>query len=265
MKTNDGTTPVAEVGATPDVGAEPTDGRCMEGVDKVTLTTQKPANADESGVVLSETSWIDRLTPQELAGIDEFERRMLLDELEWRGKRLATVEEEKNVALAGANLIANAARVNVESAFADGVAAGVMRGSAGKSESGSLPLATSLDAAFREIVRNVVRTEVGDDRVAGGRAKGGSSDGDADSARKLLSIAEVAKLANVDPQTVRGWLKSGELRFVPLGTNGKTIRIRISDYDDYLAKKAASATKRVDLDDLATRILSKRRRRAGAK
>lgn len=232
----------------------------MEGVDKHTPPTQKPENADESGVTLSETSWIDRLTAEELAGLDDFDRRVLLDELAFRQRRVEQVEKEKSVALAGAMLVANTTQTGIAAAYADGVADGTVRG-ATRASGGSPAPTASLDVAFRAVVRTVVR-----DELASGPAKHVPEEaGETGDTRRLLTISEVAGLAGVDPQTVRGWLKSGDLRFVPLGKNGKTIRIRVSDYDDYLAKKSASTAKKVDLDDLATDILRKRRRRAGAK
>jgi len=84
-----------------------------------TPTTRMPENADESGVVLSETSWIDRLTPEELAGLDDFDRRMLLEELEWRRKRLEHVEKENSTVVAATLLLLNNGRVDVPAGSLD--------------------------------------------------------------------------------------------------------------------------------------------------
>lgn len=54
-----------------------------------------------SSAITSETSWIDRLTPEEFAKLDAFDQEMVRDELEWRRRRVQQVEKEKSIAFAG--------------------------------------------------------------------------------------------------------------------------------------------------------------------
>ncbi len=74
------------------------------------MSAKTSPKIDETPPEEGATSWIDRLTPEEVSHLDPFDARMLLDELEWRRERAAKLEQEKSVATAGALLVAGAAR-----------------------------------------------------------------------------------------------------------------------------------------------------------
>lgn len=44
------------------------------------------------------------------------------------------------------------------------------------------------------------------------------------------TATQVAFLKSVHPETVRRWIRSGELKFVPCG---KRVRVRLQDLDDF--------------------------------
>lgn len=52
-------------------------------------------------------------------------------------------------------------------------------------------------------------------------------------AQELLSTKDVARLFSVSTQTVRAWMRSGQLRFVQIN---QVIRIRREDVQEFIAK-----------------------------
>lgn len=89
-------------------------GRCNGDVAHAASSTASVTSPDVS-------SWIDRLTPEDLDRLDAFEQRMVLDELAFRRRRLAAVEAEKVLALLSAFLLANVHANDVAKASASEV------------------------------------------------------------------------------------------------------------------------------------------------
>jgi excisionase family DNA binding protein len=55
-------------------------------------------------------------------------------------------------------------------------------------------------------------------------------------ADQLLTVADVVGRIGAREQTVRGWIKSGELKAARFGTR-IGYRIRLADYDDFLRRR----------------------------
>ena len=68
----------------------------------------------------------------------------------------------------------------------------------------------------------------------------------------FLTVAEIAELLRVNPQTVRNWIDRGELQAVRVGA--RRVRVRQSDLDRFLAAGATSAPHHVSDDDPAGTI-----------
>ena len=91
-------------------------------------------------------------------------------------------------------------------------------------------MTASLDAAFRELIRDVVRDEL---RAALADHRGtpllaASSD-------PYLSLANAARLADVAPGTVRAWIRAGRL---PAKRAGRVFRIARSELEAFLVRCA---------------------------
>jgi excisionase family DNA binding protein len=59
---------------------------------------------------------------------------------------------------------------------------------------------------------------------------------DVQRADQLLAVADIAGRIGAREQTVRGWIKSGELKAARFGTR-IGYRIRLADYDDFLRRR----------------------------
>ena len=59
---------------------------------------------------------------------------------------------------------------------------------------------------------------------------------DTQRADQLLTVADVAGRIGAHEQTVRGWIKSGELKAARFGTR-IGYRIKSSDYEDFLRRR----------------------------
>ena len=59
---------------------------------------------------------------------------------------------------------------------------------------------------------------------------------DTQRADQLLTVADVAGRIGAHEQTVRGWIKSGELKAARFGTR-IGYRIRLGDYEDFLRRR----------------------------
>jgi excisionase family DNA binding protein len=55
----------------------------------------------------------------------------------------------------------------------------------------------------------------------------------------LLTVADVAGRIGAHEQTVRGWIKNGELKGHKFGTR-IGYRIRLGDYEDFLSRRATT-------------------------
>jgi excisionase family DNA binding protein len=60
-------------------------------------------------------------------------------------------------------------------------------------------------------------------------------------ADQLLTVADVAGRIGAHEQTVRGWIKTGELKAARFGTR-IGYRIRLGDYEDFLRRRTLSGT-----------------------
>lgn len=76
-----------------------------------------------------------------------------------------------------------------------------------------------MSETVEDLLRNIVRTEV--EAVIASRPP-----------RKAWTVSEVAASLSVSESTVRGWMKSGKLRFF---RQGDVVRIPVSAVDDLLA------------------------------
>ena len=59
---------------------------------------------------------------------------------------------------------------------------------------------------------------------------------DTQRADQLLTVADVAGRIGAHEQTVRGWIKTGELKAARFGTR-IGYRIRLGDYEDFLRRR----------------------------
>ena len=59
---------------------------------------------------------------------------------------------------------------------------------------------------------------------------------DAQRADQLLTVADVAGRIGAHEQTVRGWIKTGELKAARFGSR-IGYRIRLGDYEDFLRRR----------------------------
>ena len=55
----------------------------------------------------------------------------------------------------------------------------------------------------------------------------------------MLTVADIAGRIGAHEQTVRGWIKSGELKGHKFGTR-IGYRIRLGDYEDFLRRRATT-------------------------
>ncbi len=62
---------------------------------------------------------------------------------------------------------------------------------------------------------------------------------------EVLSVEQVARELKVNPETVRGWIRSGELVAIDLGG----YRIKRSDLNDFLERRKKPRGKRKGIDD----------------
>jgi excisionase family DNA binding protein len=63
---------------------------------------------------------------------------------------------------------------------------------------------------------------------------------------KMLSVEEVAAELGVNPETVRVWIRSGELVALSIG---KGYRISRADLDDFIRRRRTDYKKRRDVDE----------------
>ncbi len=106
-----------------------------------------------------------------------------------------------------------------------------------------------IDAAFRELLRDVVRREIRD--ALSDRAQ-------APEASEYLSVGAAADLAGVAQGTIRMWIRSGHL--VPYRA-GRVYRVRRCDLEAFLRSGGHEVPEIVDLDERASALLSGSRRR----
>ncbi len=113
---------------------------------------------------------------------------------------------------------------------------------------------TAFDVALRELVRDLVKTEVlpairEEVRVAT-RAVGAPT-----ASLEFLTVAEAAAVAKVDDDTVRGWIKSRVLpaRRLP---DQRQFRIRRTDLDALLAPDGEAGAAAPDPAEEAARVMS---------
>jgi len=71
---------------------------------------------------------------------------------------------------------------------------------------------------------------------------------------RLLSVADAASLLSITRPTVRGWIKRGYLRAVPLGPDGRRYGIRSCDLSAAIEASGGARTS-VDVDAEAAKIV----------
>ena len=110
----------------------------------------------------------------------------------------------------------------------------------------------SIDDAFRTAMRvelrSVVREEI---RAALAEAQPSSIEKGA-----YLSVAKAARFAEVHPDTIRAWIKAGQLRG---HRAGRELRIRREDLDHFMAGEGFGPN-RPTPDEVAATILSRSRK-----
>jgi excisionase family DNA binding protein len=122
-----------------------------------------------------------------------------------------------------------------------------------------------LDTSIRELVREVVREELGPLReelrtlaTMLRPLQPPTRAGD------LLSVEDVAKRLKVSQSTVREWIKSGALnasRPAIAGKAGRIYRIAPSDLDSFLADSPGPAADMIDIKAEARRIIERASRK----
>jgi excisionase family DNA binding protein len=99
-----------------------------------------------------------------------------------------------------------------------------------------------IEAALRDLVRDVVRDELGylrDEILGWMRAREPSaSPAEESGTDELLTVVQVADALQVVPGTVRSWIQSGALKSSRPGNGkqpGRTYRVRRTDLDAFVA------------------------------
>lgn len=112
----------------------------------------------------------------------------------------------------------------------------------------------NLDYVLREMLREVVRDELqiamNDLKTELSRLQPPPPQSD-----RYLSVAQAAELAAVTPETIREWVRKGDLR---AGKAGRLVRIRSSDLQAYF-ERAAEPRDEVtdkDIERMAAEILA---------
>ena len=103
-----------------------------------------------------------------------------------------------------------------------------------------------LEAAFRELMRDVVRDEVRS-ALAESRPRQAATTAPGE---PYLSVANAAKLADLAPNTIRTWIRDGRL---PAHRAGRVLRVRRSELESFLAV-APPKHKKVDIAARARQI-----------
>jgi hypothetical protein len=117
-------------------------------------------------------------------------------------------------------------------------------------------VATPLESALRDALRGVVRDELE------ARPQVVASPTTQAEEAALLTVSKVASLGDVDEQTVRAWIRSGQLRAIFLGKGNRVLRIKPEDWRAF-QNAGPPRTGRPNLDAVADDII--RRRRPGKK
>lgn len=110
----------------------------------------------------------------------------------------------------------------------------------------------TLDLAFRELVRDVVREEIRAALEKPGPPPSANANGD------YLSVGEAARVAGVAEGTIRSWCRQG--RLVPYRA-GRVYRVKRGDLEMFLRGSGVQAAF-VDLDARASELLARARKRA---
>jgi excisionase family DNA binding protein len=101
--------------------------------------------------------------------------------------------------------------------------------------------ALGIEAALRELVRDVVRDELRhlrEDMLDAIRAHHGPPPKEEPNPEELLTVEQVAQMLKVIPDTVRTWIQSGALRASRPGDGtrpGRKYRVRRADLDAFIA------------------------------
>jgi excisionase family DNA binding protein len=109
-----------------------------------------------------------------------------------------------------------------------------------------------LDAAFRELVRDVVREEIQAAIASAGQGRAANDNAE------YLSGGDAARIAGVAEGTIRAWVRQG--RLVPYRA-GRVYRVKRGDLDMFL-RGSGEQSEIVDLDARASELLTRARRKA---
>ncbi len=74
---------------------------------------------------------------------------------------------------------------------------------------------------------------------------------------KYLSPEHAAEIADVEPDTIRDWVKAGRL---PRYGAGRGVRVKLDDLEELMRRDGGSDAPTVDLDAMAAKIVRGRRK-----
>lgn len=114
----------------------------------------------------------------------------------------------------------------------------------------------TIDAALRELVRDVVREELRS-LLEHPVVQPGEEERQPTGTDEYCSLKRAAELADVHPATIRTWIREGHLIGYRAGTS---LRIKRRELDAYLARGIRQPSPPVDLDERAADILARSRR-----
>ena len=113
----------------------------------------------------------------------------------------------------------------------------------------------ALDDALRELVRDELRNVLRSELPALLTGCGGAAIQGQDTPR-YLTTDETAKIANVNPETVREWVRAGTLHE---HRAGRLLRIRLDELERYLSRsQVATKITGADLEDRATSLVRRK-------
>ena len=105
---------------------------------------------------------------------------------------------------------------------------------------------------LEEHIREVVRTEL---RAMLAELKQVLQERRADD--RYLSVANAAAHAEVHPDTIRGWFKTGLL---PAHHAGRELRVKLSELETFMRTGVGTKAKRPSIEEEATQALARARR-----
>lgn len=108
----------------------------------------------------------------------------------------------------------------------------------------------SISNAIKEAVREVVKEEVHELKEALAVLSGHRA------TDEFWPVKKAAKVAGVSEWTIREWIRRGRLRSYGAG---RVLRLKRSEFENFLSARNCEAASTVDPDDLATQLLGRRK------